>query len=137
MGIMVEEARTDLSDLVRKRRAQLRLSLRALAARCVDPEDPDAGPIWTHATIGNLESKTIKAPGVPELRALSVGLDLPLSLLQEAAGAQFFGIDTVWSADRETRTMVHDYWELDPDDRAKIRAIIESWGSRERRGDTP
>ncbi|MCL6302850.1 XRE family transcriptional regulator [Streptomyces kronopolitis] len=132
-----EAPRTDLSDLVRKRRAQLRLSLRALASRCVDPKEPDAGSKWTFATLGNLETKTIKAPGVPELRALAAGLDLPLRLLQEAAGAQYLGIDTVWSDDRETRTMVHGYWELDPEDRAKIRAMIESWGSGSKRDDTP
>ncbi|MFM9368166.1 XRE family transcriptional regulator [Streptomyces sp. Da 82-17] len=128
---------TELRDLVRNRRAELRLSLRALAERCVDPEDPDAGPLWNHATLGNLETKTIKAPRLPELRALAAGLDVPLGLVQEAAGRQYLGIDTVWADDRETRTMVHAYRELDPDDRAKIRAIIESWGTRARRGDTP
>ncbi|MEU7639851.1 XRE family transcriptional regulator [Streptomyces sp. NPDC039016] len=134
---MVEAPRTDLSDLVRKRRAQLRLSLRALASRCVDPKDPDAGSRWTHATLANLETKSIKAPGVPELRALAAGLDLPLRLLQEAAGVQYLGIDTAWSDDGETRTLVHHYWELPPDDRAKVRALIESWGSKSARDEAP
>ncbi|MGW8558126.1 XRE family transcriptional regulator [Streptomyces tubercidicus] len=130
-----EALRTELSDLVRKRRTQRQLSLRALASRCVDPEDPGAGPKWTHATLGNLETKAIKAPGVPELRALAAGLGLPFRLLQEAAGAQYLGI--VAPYDAETRTLIHRYAELDPDDRAKIRALIESWGSKGKCDDLP
>ncbi|MEU5302245.1 helix-turn-helix domain-containing protein [Streptomyces noursei] len=134
---MAEASRTDLSDLMRKRRAQLGLTLRELASRCVDPQDPDAGSKWTHATLANLESKTIKAPDVSKLRALAKGLDLPLRLVQEAAGVQYFGIDTAWSDDGETRTLVHHYWELSPEDRAKVQAMIEVWGSMGRRDDAP
>ncbi|MGG7572567.1 XRE family transcriptional regulator [Streptomyces sirii] len=133
---MTESSRTDLTDLVRKRRAQLNLTLRELASRCVDPQDPDAGSTWTHATLGNLESKTIKAPDLPKLRALAKGLDLPLRLVQEAAGVQYMGIETAWSDDGETRTLIHHYWELSPEDRAKVQAMIEVWGSMGRR-DTP
>ncbi|WP_030981245.1 helix-turn-helix domain-containing protein [Streptomyces sp. NRRL S-1813] len=130
---MTESSRKDLADLVRTRRAQLGLTLRELASRCVDPQDPDAGAMWTHATIGNLESKTIKAPDLPKLRALAKGLDLPLRLVQEAAGVQYMGIETTWSDDGETRTLVHHYWELSPEDRAKVQAMLEAWGSLGRR----
>ncbi|MFE0189320.1 helix-turn-helix domain-containing protein [Streptomyces sp. NPDC058989] len=134
---MTEAPRTDLRDLVRKRRAKLNLTLRELASRCVDPQDPEAGPKWTHTTIGNLESKTIKAPDLPRLRALAKGLDLPLRLVQEAAGVQYMGIETAWSDDGETRTLVHHYWELSPEDRSKVQALMEAWGSLGRRDSAP
>lgn len=120
--------RTDLTDLVRTRMEELGYSIRSLADACVDPEDPGAGPFWRRGTLDNLiKGVPIKAPSLPQLRALAAGLRLPLGRVQEAAGAQFFGIDTVWSDDEQLRALVHGYREMSPDDQARVRAIVQSW----------
>ncbi|MET9729748.1 XRE family transcriptional regulator [Streptomyces sp. NPDC006458] len=120
--------RTDLSDLVRKRRLELGMSYRGLAEACIDPEDPEAGPLWGRSTLENLEKGVgIKAPTLPQLRALKAGLRVPLGLVQEATGAQFVGIDTVWSHDGKIRTLVHGFRELDEADQERVLAMMESW----------
>lgn len=120
--------RTDLSDLVRDRKEELGKSYRELADACVDPEDPEAGPLWKRGTLENLAKAVgIKAPTLPQLRALKAGLDLPLGLIQEAAGSQFLGIDTVWSKDGQVRTLVHEFREMDPEDQDRVMALMESW----------
>ncbi|MFF1417442.1 XRE family transcriptional regulator [Streptomyces sp. NPDC058280] len=131
MTLMVDsQSRTDLSDLVRDRRAELGLSLRRLADRCIDPEDPQADALWKFGVIDRLEKALpVIPPQLPELRALAAGLRLPLGLIKEAAGAQFFGIDTVWSEDRETRAMVHDYQAMSPEDQERVRALMRTWSS--------
>lgn len=122
-----QTARTDLSDLVRNRRAELALSLRALAARCINPDAPDAGPVVDHNWIDRLEKNLLREiPDYGRLAGLHAGLQVPLGLVQEAAGAQFFGIDTVWSDDDEVRALVHDYRDMSPEDQAWVRAIVQS-----------
>lgn len=138
MTVMVEQEtrsdRTQLSDLVRARRAELRLSLRALAERCVDPDQPDLGPLWKYGSIANLEHArpNITPPTAPQLRALAVGLDIPPHRVQDAAGAQFHGIDTMYSDSAEARTFLADMEQLTPEDRAKVMDIVKAWGSRRR-----
>jgi transcriptional regulator with XRE-family HTH domain len=134
MLLMVDsQRRTDLSDLVRNRRAELGLSLRRLADRCIDPEDQQAGPLWKFQVINRLEKGLpIIPPQLPELRALAAGLDVPLGLVKEAAGSQFFGIDTVWSDDHSTRAMVHDYQAMGPEDQQKVRDLMRTWSKRSR-----
>lgn len=123
--------RTDLSDLLRDRKEQLGLSLRDLEAACVDPEDPERQPQYRRGTLGNLlGAQGTKPPTRAQLRALSSGFRLPLGQLQEAAGAQFFGIDTVWSEDAEVRALVHGYQEMSPEDQAWVRTIIDSRRTR-------
>lgn len=126
---MVEHgARTELSDLVRTRRAELGLSLRALAGRCINPEDPGAGPVVDHNWIDRLEKGTLREiPDATRLVGLHVGLQVPLSLVQEAAGSQFWGVDTVWSDDQNVRAFVHDFLGMSPEDQARVRALMQSW----------
>jgi len=120
--------RTDLSDLLRARKEELGVSYRDLEAACVDPKNPAAGPQWRRGTLENLiKGEGVKAPSWPQLRALEAGFQLPLSRIQEAAGAQWFGIDTVWSEDEEVKALVHDYQGLDAEDRARVRALTQSW----------
>ncbi|WP_055534844.1 helix-turn-helix domain-containing protein [Streptomyces graminilatus] len=124
--------RTDLSDLLRDRKGRLGLGLRELAAACVDPKDPDRKPQYPPSTLGNLINGVLgtKGPTRPQLRALAQGFRLPLGQVQEAAGAQFFGIDTVWSEDAEVRALVHGYRDMSPEDQAWVRDIIESRRTR-------
>lgn len=121
------EERSDLADLVQARMAELGIGLRPLAAASIDPEDPSAGPLWTRGTLSNLMAgERVKAPRLPELRALAAGLRLPLRALQDAAGAQFFGIDTVYADDQQTRVLLRHFDQLGEDDRAKVIAIMEA-----------
>lgn len=129
MTLMVEHAaRTDLSDLVRTRRAELGLSLRVLAARCINPEDLEAGPVVDHNWIDRLEKGTLREiPDYGRLAGLAAGLGKPLSLIQEAAGSQFWGVDTVWGDDQDVRALVHDFRGMSAEDQARVRALIASW----------
>jgi hypothetical protein len=106
--------RTDLGDLVRNRMEELGLGLRTLAAACIDPEDPDSGPLWTRGTIENLaKGRVIKAPTEPQLRALAAGLELPEMAVKRAAAAQFFGMTEHWNNDHDTRVLIARIEELD------------------------
>lgn len=114
-----EIPRSQLADLVRSRIRELELSSRALADAC--------GPLWSRGTLDNLlAGREIKPPTLPRLAALANGLQLPLGPVQEAAGAQFLGIDTIWSQDGEVRTLVIGYLEMDPEDQRRVAEIVES-----------
>ncbi|WP_216588535.1 XRE family transcriptional regulator [Streptomyces brasiliscabiei] len=130
------QERTDLGDLVAARIADLGLSYRRLEVLCVDPEagaEDDPRP-WARSTLENLiKGRRITAPTLPMLRALAVGLELDLGAVQEAAGAQFLGIDSVWSQDNTARALVIGFREMRPEDQAKILALIEE-KSQLRRG---
>ncbi|NUP19896.1 MAG: XRE family transcriptional regulator [Streptomyces sp.] len=122
--------RTDLSDLAADRMEELGLSLRRLEALCIDPEaeggTSGAEPLWKRGTLENLvKRRPIKAPDIAQLRALAAGLDVHISVVQEAAGAQFLGIDTVWSQDKHARAFVRGFREMSPEDQALVLAFIE------------
>jgi hypothetical protein len=119
--------RTDLSDLLRNRKEVLGRSYRDLEAACVDPEAPEAGSLWKRGTLENLlKNVGVKPPTLQQIRALAAGFDLPVGEIQEAAGAQFFGIDTVWSEDERVRALVHDFREMSAEDQEWVRAIVRS-----------
>ncbi|MFC5720346.1 XRE family transcriptional regulator [Streptomyces gamaensis] len=127
------EQRTDLSDLVRDRRAELKLGLRVLADRCTDPESGEQLKFgWLH----RLEKREpVIPPQLPGLRALAAGLELPLSVVQEAAGAQFMGIvSDVWSEDEGARALVAYYGEMNDVERRQLAAMVEAF-VRSRPGD--
>ncbi|MEW1719812.1 XRE family transcriptional regulator [Streptomyces sp. NPDC093109] len=121
------EPRTDLSRLVRERRAELRLSLRELADLCIDPDAPDEGPKWNFQVIRRLEKELpIIPPQAPELRALMAGLQLPLHEVQAAAGSQFMGIDTIWHSDR-ARLLLRNYEAVSEEDRKRAEMMLAAW----------
>ncbi|MDX5569352.1 hypothetical protein PYK79_47255 [Streptomyces sp. ID05-04B] len=124
----VTTGRTDLSDLLRTRKEELGASYRDLEAACVDPKDPKAGPLWRRGTLETLiKGGSIKPPSFPQLRALEAGFRVPLRLIQDAAGAQFFGIDTVREDDdADIAAFVHDYRGMNAEDQAWVRAIIQA-----------
>ncbi|MFE0651400.1 helix-turn-helix domain-containing protein [Streptomyces sp. NPDC059534] len=117
-----------LSDVVRERRQELKLSLRELADRCVDSE---TGAIIKFGWINRLEKDVpeLTAPKAPELRALAAGLSLPLATLQEAAGVQFHGVTTRWSGSSKTRAFVNRFEELPPEDQERVLAMLEAYAS--------
>lgn len=123
---------TDLSDLVRMRMAELGLSYRSLAELCdayyeQNAIEPAAGQRWVRGTLENLvKARRVRPPDTEKLLALAAALQLPPRPVQEAAGRQFFGIDTVWSADGKVRALVQDFDELDDEDQRRVLALMES-----------
>lgn len=91
--------RTELSDLVRDRMAELGKGVRTIADATIDPDDPGAGPQYKRGTLDNLiNNRGVKPPTEAQLRGLQVALGLPLVALQRAASAQFFGyVSERWS----------------------------------------
>lgn len=106
--------RTDLGDLVRTRMEELGFGLRTLAAACVDPQRPDAGPLWTRGTLENLiKGRVIKAPTEVQLIALAGALNLPEMAVKRAAAAQFLGMTERWNENHDTRVLIARIEELD------------------------
>ncbi|WP_326780394.1 XRE family transcriptional regulator [Streptomyces longwoodensis] len=129
----VVTGRTDLSALLARRKEELGRSYRELEVACVDPEQPEAGSLWKRGTLENLlKGVAVKPPTYPQLAALAAGFELPLGRVQEAAGAQFFGIDTVWSDEDDVRALVHDYRGMSAEDQARLRAIMKAFRDAER-----
>jgi hypothetical protein len=123
------ERRTDLSDLVRERLEALRLSYRAAEEMSADPEGREAGLLWKRGTLENLtKGQRIKAPTPGQLRALAVMIQMPLRTIQDAAAGQFFEMDTIWNEDGDARLVAQRYAEMSEEDKARLRAIVESWG---------
>ncbi|MFF2964301.1 XRE family transcriptional regulator [Streptomyces sp. NPDC057963] len=128
MNLMAEHdapARTDLSDLVRARRQELRLSLRAVQDRTVDPASGE--PLLKYSWIDRLEKgQPVIPPQYPQLRALATALQLPLAKIQDAAGAQFFGIDTVWAESHEARALVRRADRMTPEQLRQLMRLIDT-----------
>lgn len=123
---------TDLSDLVQARKNELGLSYRTLADRCdtyyqergIEPA-PEVR--WTRGTLENLaKGHRVRPPDLPKLQALAAALEVPLRTVQEAAGRQFFGVDTIWTPDGKVRALVREFDELDAEDQARVLALMES-----------
>lgn len=129
---MVEDntarARTHLSDLVRERRAELRLSLRQVEERAGLGDD--GRPLIKRGTLQNLENAEPRmswTPRLPELQALARALELPLAQLQDAAGSQFMGIDPVDSG--AGRAWVRGADKLTPFQRDQIERLIAAFAN--------
>ncbi|MER7047769.1 hypothetical protein ABT391_23285 [Streptomyces jumonjinensis] len=118
--------RNHLGDLVLERKDALRLSYEKLAARCVDPESGEqtVKSSWLHRIATRLP---VQAPDVPALRGMAAGLGVPLRLVQDAASAQFFGVDPVYSDTEAVRAMVYHFEEMNEEDQRKIQALIEAY----------
>lgn len=122
-----QEVEAQLSDLVRSRRAELRLSLRGLAAKCVDPVLKEDGLV-KHGWIDRLEKlMPVTPPQLPELRALAAGLNLALPVVQEAAAAQFMGITPHYSSSGEARALVVYAEGMTEAERRQLLAIVEAY----------
>lgn len=118
--------RRQLSDLISRRKTDLGLSYEDLAARCVDPEtgEQTVRYSWMHRLVSTGQ---VKAPDVAQLRGLAAGLGVPLRSVQDAAAAQFFGMDAVYSDDAQVRTALYHFEEMSPEDRLKVIRLLEAW----------
>ncbi|MEH0564689.1 helix-turn-helix domain-containing protein [Streptomyces scabiei] len=124
--------RTDLSDLLRVRRATAGLSLEAVAAATAEQ---GGGERLVEADwLDRLERATLtpdEYPEYPQLDALVSVLDLDPGEVQEAAGAQFMDVHTVWSEDGQVRAVVTG--ELDAEDMAKVQNLMRLYRQAPRR----
>lgn len=119
--------RTHLSELVRERRAELHLSLRAIEEHPGNVGD-DGRPIVKRGWVDRLEKRqSVIPPQVPELRALAAVLNLPFGRLQDAAGSQFLGIDTMWSASGDARALVEHAERLTPAQREQVLRLLQAF----------
>ncbi|MFF9898463.1 helix-turn-helix domain-containing protein [Streptomyces longispororuber] len=120
-----EVARTQFRDLIRDRRAALRLSLKDFAARAEDPvtgEQVKAG--WIH----RLETgEPVTPPQLPELRALAVASECDLEVLQDAAGQEFHGVDPVRSTRGEVLAFVRRAERLTPEQRRQLALFLDAF----------
>lgn len=123
------EQRTDFADLVRQRRAELGVSVRRLAEQSVDP---DTGVQVKFGWISKVErGESTDAPAAAVLRALAVGLSLPLRVLQEAAAAQYLDMESfIWSGDRTTRVLAAHIEEMTEEERQQLADIAETFARR-------
>jgi transcriptional regulator with XRE-family HTH domain len=94
----------ELRELVKARRGELGLSYSSLAAACVgSAPGVTVSTGWLH----RLETGApVIAPSVEILAALATGLQLQPSKVQEAAAAQFFGVQLSWQATGEAADLV-------------------------------
>lgn len=132
---MAEQETTHaLSDLVKRRRSELGLSLRRLAEQCIDPGTGIQE--IKHAWVERLEKREpVTPPRLPGLKALAEGLRLPLREIQDAAGSQFLGIATTdLDSDGRIRVLMNWASDLPAEDLERLVAIAKSWSNRDDRG---
>ncbi|MEW2300228.1 hypothetical protein AB0958_09635 [Streptomyces sp. NPDC006655] len=116
--------RTQLSDLIRGRRAELRESLDVFAAKAVDP---DTGTRVTRGWIYRLETgQKVTPPVYEELVALAAAARLSVERLQDAAGAQFHGVEPLRSGTGEAVAYVRKLDQLPADQRERLLRLIDS-----------
>ncbi|MFE6225423.1 helix-turn-helix domain-containing protein [Streptomyces sp. NPDC057854] len=120
-----QSALRTLSEVVRDRRHELGLSTRTLAERCV--VDTEAGTTLSRHYIERLEKDvpTLTPPRVPELKALAMGLELPLRVIQDAAGFQFHGVTT--RRESTAAFLIPELEEVDPEQQEQIVAMLRAF----------
>ena len=117
--------RTQLRDIVVQRKEEIGLGYARLAARCIDPESGEQTikSSWLHRLA---TGEAVEAPTYEMLRGMAAGLDVSVAELQDAASAQFFGSEPVFSESAEARAFLADADRLTPTQRAAIRALMRS-----------
>lgn len=128
-----EAETTEFADLIRGRRAELGLSLAQFQERSVDPR---TGTQVKSGWVYRLESgESVIPPRLPQLRALAAAASLPLSQLQDAASAQFFGIERVWAESGEASALVRRAGRLTQDQREQLLRLIDAFAPPGREDD--
>ena len=117
--------RTQFADLVRSQRERLQLSYRMLSEKSRDPETGEGVSYgWLH----RLETgKPVVPPEMPLLRALSIGLQLPLSRLQQAAGVQFLGLSADQRYSVEALELAERLMQLSPEQRDAVVGLLDAF----------
>ncbi|MDT6983693.1 hypothetical protein ACFSUJ_11965 [Streptomyces lusitanus] len=119
--------RTDLSDLLRDRMAELGLSIRTAADATVDPQHPEAGPLYKRGTLENLlKNQVARAPSEQQCRALAAAFRLPLTAVQRAVAAQYQGyIAERWNRSEKARVLVARIDEMDDDKLERLAKLAD------------
>jgi transcriptional regulator with XRE-family HTH domain len=118
------ERRTHLGDLIRERRAELKESLDKFAQKAVDPEGETR---VTRGWIYRLErGDNVTPPVYEELRALAAAAQLPVERIQDAAGAQFHGVDPLRSGSGEATAYVRKLDSVPPEQRERLLRLIDT-----------
>ncbi|MFI7014116.1 helix-turn-helix domain-containing protein [Streptomyces sp. NPDC050164] len=118
------EQRTQLADLIRSRRAELNVGLKAFAEKAVDPV---TGTRVTRGWVYRLEQgEPVTPPVYEELCALAEACELPVETLQDAAGSQFHGVDPLVSGSTEAKAYVHKLDRIPPDQRERLLRLIDT-----------
>lgn len=119
-------ARTQLADLVRARKDRLRLSYDKLAEACIDPVigKQSVKSSWLHRLA---TYQAVLPPDLSQLRGMAVGLKVSLGRVQDAAGAQFFGIDVVWSESSESRALVRRADRMTTEQREQLMRLLDTF----------
>ncbi|MGJ5831351.1 hypothetical protein [Streptomyces ossamyceticus] len=117
--------RTQFRDIVARRKEEIGLGYERLAARCVDPESGEqtVKGSWLHRLV---TGENVEPPSYEMLRGMEAGLGVPVGVLQDAASAQFFGSEPVFSESAEARAFLADADRLTPTQREAIRALMRS-----------
>lgn len=133
------EQRTDFTDLLKARRAELGKSLRDMEKLCIDP---DSGEQAKFGWLSKVElGKPVDAPKPERLKAISIGYSLPIKIVQAAMFRQFYGYDpaadssVAWSEDFTTRVIVARAEEMTEEERRQYAAIAETFARRRTQGD--
>jgi transcriptional regulator with XRE-family HTH domain len=123
-GARNPERRTQLADLIRGRRKELNVGLKAFAERAIDPV---TGVQVTRGWVYRLEQgEPVTPPVFEELRALAAACELPVETLQDAAGSQFHGVDPLVSGSTEAKAYVHKLDRLPADQRERLLRLIDT-----------
>lgn len=120
--------RTQFRDIVAERKEALGLGYQRLAARCIDPESGEqvVKSSWLHRVV---TGEPVEPPSYEMLRGMEAGLGVDLGVLQDAASAQFFGAEKVFSETAEAQAFLEDADRLTVQQREAIRALMRSLSS--------
>ncbi|MFC8676729.1 hypothetical protein ACFUEN_29090 [Streptomyces griseorubiginosus] len=94
----------ELQQVVKERRGELHLSYQSLATACAAAgQDASVSSGWLH----RLETGApVVAPSAETLVAMAAGLRMDVVRLQEAAAAQFFGLQLRWNESGEASDLL-------------------------------
>lgn len=109
-----EAPRPALRELVARRRAELGISYAKLEERAGldDRGEKRVKSSWLH----RLETgEKVIPPEYPALVGIAVGLNVPLPVVQAAAGEQFFGIATVEGESGQARALMARAGRMTPE----------------------
>jgi transcriptional regulator with XRE-family HTH domain len=117
--------RTQLRSIVVERKEALGLGYARLAARCIDPESGEqtVKSSWLHRLA---TGEPVEPPSYEMLRGMAAGLQVPVGVLQDAASAQFFGVQRTFSESAEGQAFLEDADRLSPAQREAVRALMRS-----------
>lgn len=117
--------RTQFRDIVVERKRALGLSYVNLAAKCLHPDTQEqtVKHAWLHRVA---TGRTVEAPDYDMLLGMAEGLEVDIDVLQDAASAQFFGAQKIFSESADGRAFLEDADKLTPAQREAVRSLMRS-----------